>query len=189
MLRRGRLVVLAVAGGAAPPLSPPPRPAGTPKNGLARGQLAQNLPPPPAPPAPARPPPPAAPPPPPPPAPQAAAPTADPPPPAAPALPTAAWEEAHASKAPASRARVRGPELGAPGVLTFTGGEIQATADGGVTSSTVTLGRLVLGGASGAPEVGPSNLCGRAPQAMGKPGTAPSATAPARLPRQSLRPP
>jgi hypothetical protein len=93
-------------------------------------------------------------------------------PPAAPAVPTAAWEEAHASKAPASRARVRGPELGAPGVLTFTGGEIQAAADGGVTSSTVTLGRLVLGGASGAPEIVLSNLVWTARHAMGKPGTA-----------------
>ena len=73
--------------------------------------------------------------------------------PTAPATPTAAWEEAHASKAPASRARVRGPELGLPGVLTFTGGESAASADGGVSSSTVHLGRLVLGGAGGAPEV------------------------------------
>ena len=92
--------------------------------------------------------------------------------PAAPATPTAAWEEAHASKAPASRALVRGPELGLPGVLTFTGGESAANADGGVTSSTVTIGRLVLGGASGAPEVVLSNLTWTARQAMGKPGTA-----------------
>src|SRR5438105_5343119 len=93
-------------------------------------------------------------------------------PPAAPSAPTPAWEEAHASKAPASRARVRGPELGVPGVLTVTGSESQASADGGVTSSTVTLGRLVLGGASGAPEVVLSNLVWTARQAMGKPGTA-----------------
>jgi hypothetical protein len=93
-------------------------------------------------------------------------------PPAAPAAPTAAWEEAHASKAPASRALVRGPELGVPGVLTFTGGESAAKADGGVTSSTVTIGRVVLGGASGAPEVVLSNLVWTARQAMGKPGTA-----------------
>src|SRR5207302_8135106 len=92
--------------------------------------------------------------------------------PAAPATPAAAWEEAHATKAPASRARVRGPELRVPGLLTFTGGEIQAKADGGVTSSTVTLGRLVLGGAGGAPEVVLSNLVWAAGQAMGKPGTA-----------------
>jgi hypothetical protein len=92
--------------------------------------------------------------------------------PAAPATPTVAWEEAHASKAPASRALVRGPELGLPGVLTFTGGESAANADGGVTSSTVTIGRLVLGGASGAPEVVLSNLTWAARQAMGKPGTA-----------------
>jgi hypothetical protein len=59
-----------------------------------------------------------------------------------------------------------------PGVLTFTAGESRATADGGVTSSTVTLGRLVLGGASGAPEVVLSNLVWTARQAMGKPGTA-----------------
>src|SRR5688500_2871248 len=71
-------------------------------------------------------------------------------PPAAPAL---AWEEAHASKAPASRSRVRGPELGVPGLLTFTGGGSAASADGGVSSSTVTLGRIVLGGAGGAPEI------------------------------------
>jgi len=93
-------------------------------------------------------------------------------PPAAPSAPTPAWEEAHASKAPASRARVRGPELGVPGVLTVTGSESQASADGGVTSSTVTLGRLVLEGSSGAPEVVLSNLVWTARQAMGKPGTA-----------------
>ena len=92
--------------------------------------------------------------------------------PAAPPAPTPAWEEAHASKAPASRARVRGPELGVPGVLTFTGGESQASADGGITSSTVTMGRLVLGGASGTPEVVLSNLVWTARQTMGKPGTA-----------------
>ena len=83
-----------------------------------------------------------------------------------------AAEEAHASKAPASRARVRGPELGLPGVLTFTGGDSQASADGGVTSSTVTLGRLVLGGAGGSPEVVLSDLVWAARQAMGQPGTA-----------------
>ncbi|MCA1845233.1 MAG: hypothetical protein LC792_18980 [Actinobacteria bacterium] len=88
------------------------------------------------------------------------------------AVPTAAWEEAHASKAPASRARVRGPELGLPGVLTFTGGESVAKADGGLTSSTVTLGRVVLGGANGAPGVVLSDLVWTASQAMGKPGTA-----------------
>jgi hypothetical protein len=92
--------------------------------------------------------------------------------PAAPPAPAAAWEEAHASKAPASRALVRGPELGVPGVLTFTSGESRASADGGVTSSSVTLGRLVLGGAGGAPEVVLSNLVWTARQAMGKPGTA-----------------
>ena len=59
-----------------------------------------------------------------------------------------------------------------PGVLTVTGSESQASADGGVTSSTVTLGRLVLGGSSGAPEVVLSNLVWTARQAMGKPGTA-----------------
>jgi hypothetical protein len=92
--------------------------------------------------------------------------------PAAPAAPALAWEEAHASKAPASRARVRGPEVGVPGVLTFTGGESKATADRDVTTSTVTLGRLVLGGAGGAPEVVLSNLVWTASQAMGKPGAA-----------------
>ena len=92
--------------------------------------------------------------------------------PTAPAAPAAAYEEAHASKAPASRSRVRGPELGVPGILTFTSGESQASADGGVSSSTVTLGRLVLGGAGGAPEVVLSNLVWTARQAMGKPGTA-----------------
>jgi len=92
--------------------------------------------------------------------------------PAAPAAPALAWEEAHASKAPASRARVRGPELGVPGVLTFTSGESRASADGGVSSSTVTIGRLVLGGSGGAPEVVLSNLVWTARQAMGKPGTA-----------------
>ena len=91
--------------------------------------------------------------------------------PAAPA-PAPGWEEAHASKAPASRARVRGPELGVPGVLTFTGGESSASADGGVSSSIVHLGRLVLGGAGGAPEVVLSNLVWTARQEMGKPGTA-----------------
>ena len=88
------------------------------------------------------------------------------------AVPAPAWEEAHASKTPASRARVRGPELGVPGVLTITGGESVASADGGVSSSTVTLGRLVLGGASGAPEVVLSDMVWSARQAMGKPGTA-----------------
>ncbi len=90
-------------------------------------------------------------------------------PPEAPAL---AWEEAHASKAPASRSRVRGPELGVPGLLTFTGGESAASADGGVSSSTVTLGRLVLGGAGGAPEIVLSDLVWAARQEMGRPGTA-----------------
>ncbi|HVW33115.1 MAG TPA: hypothetical protein VHL53_11290, partial [Acidimicrobiia bacterium] len=93
-------------------------------------------------------------------------------PPAAPAQAPAAREEAHASKAPASRARVRGPELGVPGLLTFTGAESAATADGGATSSTVTIGRLVLGGAGGAPEVVLSHLVWSARQALGKPGTA-----------------
>ncbi len=83
-----------------------------------------------------------------------------------------ASEEAHASGAPASSARVRGPELGVPGVLTFTGGESRASADGGVTTSTVTLGRLVLGGAGGAPAVVLSNLVWTARQAMGQPGAA-----------------
>jgi hypothetical protein len=92
--------------------------------------------------------------------------------PAVPAAPAPAWEEAHASKAPASRARVRGPEVGVPGLLTFTGGESWASADGGVTSSTVNLGRLVLGGAGGAAEVVLSNLVWTARQEMGKPGTA-----------------
>jgi hypothetical protein len=98
--------------------------------------------------------------------------TAAPAVPPAPAAPAAAWEEAHASRAPASRAKVRGPELGVPGVVTLTGAESQAAADGGVSSSTVTLGRLVLGGAGGAPEVVLSNLVWTARQAMGKPGTA-----------------
>ena len=108
----------------------------------------------------------------------AAAPQEEPPtttttaPAAVPPVPAPAWEEAHASKAPASRARVRGPELGVPGLLTFTGGESSASADGGVTSSTVHLGRLVLGGANGAPEVVLSNLVWTARQEMGKPGTA-----------------
>ena len=92
--------------------------------------------------------------------------------PPVPAAPAPAWEEAHASKAPASRARVRGPELGVPGVITVTGTESQAAADGGVSSSTVTIGRLVLGGSSGVPEVVLSNLVWTAQQAMGKPGTA-----------------
>ena len=92
--------------------------------------------------------------------------------PAPAAQPTAAWEEAHASKEPASRARVRGPELGVPGVLTFTAGESQASADGGISSSTVTLGRLALGGSGGAPEVVLSNLVWTASQAMGQPGSA-----------------
>lgn len=90
-------------------------------------------------------------------------------PPGAPAL---AWEEAHASKAPASRSRVRGPELGVPGLLTFTGGESAASADGGVSSSTVTLGRIVLGGAGGAPEIVLADLVWSARQEMGQPGTA-----------------
>ncbi|HYH48056.1 MAG TPA: hypothetical protein VEG38_00775 [Acidimicrobiia bacterium] len=92
--------------------------------------------------------------------------------PAAPGAPAPAWEEAHASKAPASRARVRGPELGVPGVLTFTAGESTASADGGVTSSTVTVDRLVLGGSSGVPEVVLSGLVWTARQAMGEPGSA-----------------
>jgi hypothetical protein len=92
--------------------------------------------------------------------------------PPVPAAPAPAWEEAHASKAPASRARVRGPELGVPGVVTLTGAESQAAADGGVSSSTVTIGRLVLGGASGVPEVVLSDLVWTARQAMGKPGSA-----------------
>jgi hypothetical protein len=90
----------------------------------------------------------------------------------APAAPTPAWEEAHASKQPEAWARVRGPELGVPGVLTFTAGESWAAADGGVSSSTVTLGRLGLGGMGGAPEVVLSNLVWKARQEMGKPGTA-----------------
>ncbi|HKY75687.1 MAG TPA: hypothetical protein VJS45_06090 [Acidimicrobiia bacterium] len=90
----------------------------------------------------------------------------------APAAPTPAWEEAHASKQPEAWARVRGPELGAPGVLTFTGGESRAAADGGVSSSIVTLGRLVLGGLGGAPEVVLSDLVWKARQEMGQPGTA-----------------
>lgn len=92
--------------------------------------------------------------------------------PAVPGAPAAAWEEAHASKAPESRARVRGPELGVPGVLTFTAGESLASADGGVSSSTVTIDRLVLGGSSGAPGVALSNLVWTARQAMGETGTA-----------------
>lgn len=92
--------------------------------------------------------------------------------PPVPAAPAPAWEEAHASKAPASRARLRGPELRVPGVITVTGTESQAAADGGVSASTVTIGRLVIGGASGVPEVVLSNLEWTAQQAMGKPGTA-----------------
>src|SRR5437763_8793080 len=92
--------------------------------------------------------------------------------PSAPAAPTLAWEEAHASRAPASRATVRGPEFGVPGIITVTGAESRAAADGGVSSSTVTLGRLVLGGAGGVPEVVLSNLVWTARQAMGQPGTA-----------------
>jgi hypothetical protein len=84
----------------------------------------------------------------------------------------AAWEEAHASKTPESRARVRGPELGVPGVFMFTTGESVASADGGATSSTATIERLVLGGSSGAPEVVLSNLVWTARQEMGRPGTA-----------------
>ena len=106
------------------------------------------------------------------PTPPAPTPPAAPPAPAVPAAPAPAWEEAHASKAPASRARVRGPEIGVPGLLVFTGGESWAAADGGVTSSTVNLGRLVLGGAGGAPEVVLSNLVWTARQEMGRPGTA-----------------
>src|SRR5581483_10507761 len=84
-----------------------------------------------------------------------------------------ASEEAHASGTPKSSARVRGPELGVPGVVAFTGGESRASADGGATSSTVTLGRLVLGGgAGGAAEVALSNLVWTARQAMGQPATA-----------------
>jgi len=90
----------------------------------------------------------------------------------APAAPAPAWEEAHASKTPEAWARVRGPELGVPGVLTFTAGESWAAADGGVSSSTVTLGRLALGGIGGAPEVVLSNLVWKARQEMGEPGTA-----------------
>jgi hypothetical protein len=92
--------------------------------------------------------------------------------PAVPSTPTLAHEEAHASKAPASRARVRGPELGVPGVLTFTGAESAASADGGVSASTVTISRLVLGGAGGAPEVVLSGLVWSARQALGQPGAA-----------------
>jgi hypothetical protein len=90
----------------------------------------------------------------------------------APAAPAPAWEEAHASRTPEAWARVRGPELGVPGVLTFTAGESHAAADGGVSSSTVTLGRLALGGAGGGPEVVLSNLVWKARQEMGRPGTA-----------------
>jgi hypothetical protein len=90
----------------------------------------------------------------------------------APAAPTPAWEEAHASKQPEAWARVRGPELGVPGVLTFTAGESRAAADGGVSSSIVTLGRLALGGMGGAPEVVLSDLVWKARQEMGQPGTA-----------------
>jgi hypothetical protein len=105
--------------------------------------------------------------------PPAAAPPAAPPPAApAPAAPAPAWEEAHASKNPEAWARVRGPELGVPGVLTFTAGESFAAADGGVSSSTVTLGRLALGGIGGAPEVVLSNLVWKARQQMAEPGTA-----------------
>src|SRR5579884_3412983 len=93
--------------------------------------------------------------------------------PVLPSSPVPAAEEAHASGAPASSARVRGPELGVPGVLTVTGAESRASADGGATSSTVTLGRLVLGGAgNGVPEVVLSNLVWTARQAMGRPGAA-----------------
>ena len=73
---------------------------------------------------------------------------------------------------PEAWARVRGPELGVPGVVTFTAGESFAAADGGVSSSTVTLGRLALGGIGGAPEVVLSNLVWKARQQMGEPGTA-----------------
>ncbi|HET9770842.1 MAG TPA: hypothetical protein VFS16_08130 [Acidimicrobiia bacterium] len=92
--------------------------------------------------------------------------------PAAPGAPALAWEEAHAAKTPESRARVRGPELGVPGVLAFTTGESAAAADGGVSSSTVTIGRLALGGTGGAPEVVLSDLVWSARQEMGRPGTA-----------------
>ena len=57
-------------------------------------------------------------------------------------------------------------------MITLTGAESRAAADGGVSSSAVTLGRLVLGGAGGAPEVVLSNLVWTARQVMGKPGTA-----------------
>jgi hypothetical protein len=112
--------------------------------------------------------------------------TAAPAVPAVPATPAPAWEEAHASKAPASRARVRGPEIGVPGLLTFTGGESSASADGGVTASTVNLGRLVLGGANGAPEVVLANLVWTARQEMGKPGTASFAIGSVSVAGQSL---
>src|SRR2546430_6008455 len=87
-------------------------------------------------------------------------------PPAAPSAPTPAWEEAHASKAPASRARVRGPELGVPGVLTVTGSESQASADGRVTSSPATLGRLLPQASTRAPRGRLSNLVWTARPAM-----------------------
>ena len=127
---------------------------------VSRDPVVASATPPPAPPAPA------------PPTTTTAAPAAPPAAPAAPAVPAAAWEEAHATKAPASRAKVRGPELGVPGVVTLTGAESQAAADGGISSSTVTIGRLVLGGIGGIPEVVLSNLVWTARQGMGKPGTA-----------------
>ncbi len=92
--------------------------------------------------------------------------------PAVPGAPAPVWEEAHASGSPESSARVRGPELGVPGVLTFTTGESSATADGGVSSSAVTIGRLALGGTGAAPAIVLSNLVWSARQEMGRPGTA-----------------
>lgn len=108
------------------------------------------------------------------------------PPASLPAAPALAREEAHASKAPESRARVRGPEVGVPGVVTLTGGESRASADMGVTSSTVTLGRLVLGGEGGVPEVVLSNLVWTASQAIGERGAASFSIGSATLAGQAL---
>ncbi|MGH9158141.1 MAG: hypothetical protein ACRD1K_20410 [Acidimicrobiales bacterium] len=66
--------------------------------------------------------------------------------PATPQSPGGALEEAHAVPDPAARARVVGAGLAAPELLTIAGGESRADAVPGLTSSTVTLSRLALGG-------------------------------------------
>jgi hypothetical protein len=89
----------------------------------------------------------------------------------APATPAPAYEEAHAATDPAGRARARGPELAMAGLFTVNGGESRAEATISATGSTVTLGRLALGGGA-APEVVLSDLVWTARQEMGKAGVA-----------------